>query len=309
MSGLSGEIRLDLATLLHDEPPHAHPGGAGPHHMVEVFCAELQAFQRLTLRLGLTEIPFSLFELVHDPGLELAEKGPAHELLEHLGFAGSDVGMIAGIAPFREKSWLDLQAGFVGGLAAGAQRYTGPGLLVARALTEPVAAIRLGAGIAWRPRPVDDWLEEQRFRYQIYDRGVAYGVDGTVSLGNLQVRLEWLAGDRSDNDVDTPRLLRRGDARSFQSAWGMAAYRLPLGDMALIPAIRGEWLDTDREHDDAGGIIHLSAALSLDFAQRWRLLWELSQHYVQPGTRNWEFGILRYDTDATTGVVQVQVAL
>lgn len=310
MERLRGEIRLDLAALLHEEHGHGHHGGGSEHHMLEVFFAEAQPIDALTLQLGLVEVPFSLFELVNDPELELAEKGPTHEILEHLGFAGSDAGAFVGFTPLKDEAHLALEAGFVGGFADGAQNYTGPGVFAARILTGPIDVLRLGAGAVWRPYAADDWFEEYRFRYQTYDRGAAYGLDGTLTLGNFVLRLEWLTGDRTDNDVATPLLIRRGDARTFMGAWGMTALRVPLGsDMALTPALRAEWLDVDREHDDAGGIIHLSAAVSLDFWERWRLLWDLSQHYVQPGTRNWEFGIVRYDTDITTGVVQLQLML
>jgi hypothetical protein len=309
MKHLWARIRLDFAKLLREEPGDDHHGGAGPHHMVEHFFAEAEPFDQLTLQLGLIDIPFSLFELVDDPDLEVAEKGSTHEFLEHLGFAGHDAGALVGVAPLHDRSALELKAGFSGGLAAGAQNYAGPGLFSARVLARPIKSIRLGAGAEWRPRAVDAWFEEYRFRYQAFDRGTAYELDGTLSLGPFSLNLEWVTGDRTDNDVATPRLIRRGDARTFMAAWGMGAMRISLGDMMLTPALRAEWLDVDREHDDAGGIIQMSAALNLDFCERWRVLWDLSQRYVQPGTRNWEFGIIRYDTDATIGTVQVQLAL
>jgi hypothetical protein len=306
---LRAEIRVDFASLLREEQAEEHHGGVGPHHMVEHFFAEARPLDQLTLELGLIDIPFSLFELVDDPDLELAEKGPTHQFLEHLGFAGHDGGALVGIAPFRNRSAFELTTGFTGGFATGAQDYAGPGLFSARVLSQPVRALRLGAGAEWRPRAVDAWFEEYRFRYQALDRGAAYELDGMLSLGDFTLRLEWSTGDRTDNDVATPRLIRRSDARTFMAAWGMGAMRIPLGSVTLTPALRGEWLDIDREHDDAGGILCMSAAVSLDFWERWRVLWDLSQRYVQPGTRNWEFGIIRYDTDATIGVVQVQLTL
>ena len=305
---LRGELRVDFARLL-DEDTGDHHGGGELHHIFEVALAEVTPFDELSLSAGLVEAPFSLWELVHDPEFELAEKGPAHELLEHLGYAGSQVGGLVHVAPLEKPEWLGLYAAVLDGEAHGAQQYRGPGLISGRVLSEPVEFLRIGAGIAWRPRPVDAWVEQQRFRYRDHERGTAYATDLTLSVNRLVVRAELLTGDRTDIDVETPLKRRRGDARTFMAAWGMAAMRFPIGTMALTPALRAEWLDTDREHDDVGNILHLSAALNLDFATRLRLLWDLSQHYVEPGTRNWEYEIGRYDTDYITGTVQLQIRL
>ena len=76
-----------------------------------------------------------------------------------------------------------------------------------------------------------------------------------------------------------------------------------------MPAARIEYLDTDREHGNVGGILHVSAALNVDLSTHVRLLGDVSRHFVQYGTRNWNFDLLRYDTDATTGTLQVQLKL
>lgn len=305
---LHGELRVDFARLFSQESGDHHV--TDDHHQVlEAFVGELTPRLELTLSVGLFEVPFSLFELLHDPEFELAEKGPSHELLEHLRFTGSEVGAMARFVPLAREEWLELYAGVFDGGATDAQTFRGPGLVAGRILGQPVPALRLGAGLVWRPEALDAWFEDYRFRYQASDEGAAYGVDATFSVGDFSLRAEWLAGDRTDNDVEFPFLVRRGEARRFMAFWGMARFRIPLGGMALTPALRGELLDTDREHGDVGGIVHLSAGLNLDLSERWRLMWDLSQHYVQPGTRNWEFDIVRYDTDATSGTLQLQLDL
>jgi hypothetical protein len=85
------------------------------------------------------------------------------------------------------------------------------------------------------------------------------------------------------------------------SVWGVAAFRLPLGGHELTPAVRGEYLDTDRERADVGGILHLSGALNLDSSDRVRLLADATRHFVQFGTRNWLFDLVRYDTAYFSG--------
>jgi hypothetical protein len=40
-----------------------------------------------------------------------------------------------------------------------------------------------------------------------------------------------------------------------------------------------------------------------------RILADFSRHFVQIGSRNWEFNVVRYDTDATIGVLQLQLVL
>jgi hypothetical protein len=167
----------------------------------------------------------------------------------------------------------------------------------------------LGTGISWRPRPLDAGFEDYRFRYRAYDAGFAASADAALFLGDFVVRAEGLFGDRTDNDVEFPLLLRRGEARGFFATWASASVGLPYYDVEWTPALRGEFLDIDRDDPDVGAILELSASLRLGFSEHLSLLGEVSQHYVQPGTRNWEFSIVRYDTDATIGTLQFQAKL
>jgi hypothetical protein len=302
---LRGETLLDFARLLYPDDPYA----TGPTQMVRVAAAELHPLEPLTIEAGIAEVPFSVLEEFHDTGLEVAEEGPTHELLHRLRFAGSDIGVVVRAEPFADKKWLDVRAAVFDAGATGAQSSRVPGLFVLRAASRPLEWLHVGAGVAWRPHPVDAWWEELRFRYQDFDAGAAVSGDVSLSFDKLVVRAEWLSGRRTDNDVPVPLKQRRGDARSFMSTWGMVALRLPFRGIFVMPAARAEYLDADREHANVGGILHLSGAINVDLSTRVRLLGDVSRHFVQYGTRNWNFDLLRYDTDATTGTLQVQLKL
>jgi hypothetical protein len=296
--GLSWQVRLDFARLIYEDPSE----------LVRWAFGELAAGDHLALTVGIFDIPFSLWETMDEAEIELAERGPTHELLHHLRLAERDLGALVTVSPFKERRWLQAIGGLIEGGAHGAQSYRGPGLLAARVVSRPSPWLQVGAGLVWRPRPLTAWWEELRFYYTEYDKGLAYGVDVTLSLQRVVLRAEWLAGDRTDNDVAVPVKERRGDARTFMSGWAMALVRVPVGRIVVVPAARAELLDTDREHP-TGEILHVSAALNVDFSARVRVLADVSRHYVQIGTRNWDFDRVRYDTDATVGVLQVQLRL
>jgi hypothetical protein len=303
IESLRGETVLDFARLFSEEDKG---------QFVRTAFADFTPVDRLSLQLGILDIPFSLFELFdhfNEAKLELSEKGPTHELLHHLGLAGRDIGAVVEVAPLPEKKWLELHGGVLNGGASGGQSYRGPGLLALRAISRPNQHVQLGAGLVYRPSAIDAWWEELRFRYQEYDHGLAYSADVIVTAGPFVVRAEWLSGDRTDNDVLVPLKQRRGEARTFMSTWGMAAARLPIGGVHLIPAFRLEWLDIDREHAATGSMIHLSGAVTLELSERLRLLGDVSRHWVQYGTRNWEFDRIRYDTNYTAVTVQFQLRL
>jgi hypothetical protein len=303
LDNLRGEVLLDFARLWTEEDKG---------QMVRTAFADFVPIKNVSLQLGIQDIPFSLLELFdhfNEAKLELSEMGPTHELLHHLGLAGRDIGAVVEVAPLTERRWLHLHGGVLNGGASGGQTYRGPGLLALRAISQPIPEIQIGAGLVGRPSAIDVWWEELRFRYQEHDKGLAYSADVIVTTGPFVFRAEWLTGDRTDNDVVVPLKQRRGDARTFMSAWGMGAARFPVGRYHLIPAFRLEWLDVDREHSDVGGIIHVSAALTLELSQRLRVLADLSRHFVQYGTRNWHFERIRYDTDYTAGTLQFQLRL
>jgi hypothetical protein len=296
---LSWQVRFDFAKLLYDPDPT---------QIVRWAYGEYALVPRIVLTAGIFDIPFSLFETMDEAEIEVAERGPTHELLHHLRFTERDLGVLVTVYPFKEKDWLQAIFGVLNGGADGAQGYRGPGLLAGRLTSRLRKHLQIGAGLAWRPRPLNAWWEELRFYYQAYDKGLVYGTDVTLSFPRVVLRAEWVAGDRTDNDVMVPLMQRRGDARTFMSGWAMILFRFQVGQVVVRPVGRAEWLDTDLEHD-TGGVVHLTAAVNVDLSPRMRILADFSRHFVQIGTRNWEFNVVRYDTDATIGVLQLQLVL
>ncbi len=97
--------------------------------------------------------------------------------------------------------------------------------------------------------------------------GNATSADATYSNEFLELRGEWLWGDRTD-------IAYRGDARTFMAAWGIFAVRFPVAHVLAMPTARFEWLDADRQQS-GGQRYLLSGALNLDFTAHVRLLLDL----------------------------------
>jgi hypothetical protein len=297
---LRGEVRLDFARLLSSEEVS---------DTVRELYGEWTPARGLALVAGAFAAPFSLHELFESHAFELSPESPSHEFLEHLRYYGRDVGVMVRLAPLAKADALQLDLAALDGGATGAQDYRGPGLFNARLSGEPLKHLRLEAAASVRPRPIRAWWEEFRYRYQAYDSGTALEANAAFSLSHFTVRAEWMAGQRTDNDVQVPLAFRRGAAHSFQAIWGMVAAHFPVRRLTLVPALSGEWIDTDPEHPYVGQILHLSAGISVEFPGKVRALCELSRHLVEAGTRNFSFDIVRYDTDRTTGTLQLQMEL
>jgi hypothetical protein len=286
---------------------------------------ELELHDRVLLTAGLFKIPFSLLELLPIAEWELAEVGPIDSFIKDQGFAGRDVGVMLDIAPLQKKRWLHLFLGAFQNEAVGPQEGRGPGMFAARAVTRPIKRLRIGIDAAWRPTPVYDyWVDyrvtdAQNERYMILDKGAAYTADVQFKYKKFDFRGEVLYGDRTQ--ADRPPIggggqrplrarIRRGDARTFAGAWGLATYRVPFMGMTLIPAARAEWMDTSLE-EDTGIRKYYSAAVNLDVNQFVRFVVDVSHMDVQPGTlslsRAAPFPFL--DVDATIVVAQLQLKL
>jgi hypothetical protein len=297
---LRGELRLDFARLLSSEEVS---------DTVREFYGEWAPVRHVSLVAGVFAAPFSLHELFESHGFELTPESPSHEFLEHLRYYGRDVGVMVRVAPFERADTLRLDVAALDGGATGAQDYRGPGLLNARLSTELLEQLHLEIGASVRPRPLQAWWEEFRYRYQAYDSGTALDANAAFSFSHFTVRAEWMAGQRTDNDVQVPLAFRRGNARSFQALWGMFAAHFPIRRLTLAPAASAEWIDMDAEHPNEGQLLHLSAGFSVEFPGRVRALCELTRHLVEPGTKNFSFDIVRYDTDTTSGTLQLQMEL
>jgi hypothetical protein len=270
---------------------------------------------------GVLHVPFSMLELIEPAEYELAEKGPAHELLEEqLSLARRNVGGRVDVRPLTDPRRLQLTAGAFQGAttaAVGAQDFRGPGLLAARVLAQPVEPLRLGASVAWRPRATLEWWDELRYRFVAYEPGLALAANAVLAGPRFVFRAEGMMGSRTDVDVPVPLQFRRGDARNFAAVWAMAVANLSIAGVLVRPALRVEWLDVDTRFGfesrspltpATGAIVHVSAGINVDLDDHTRLLLDFSHHDVEPGTRHGEFReILRYDADWTSLVLQLQI--
>jgi hypothetical protein len=180
---------------------------------------------------------------------------------------------------------------------------------VFRALAKLFDHLEIDADLSWRPRPLTAWWEELRFFYQEYDAGTVLTAKAALTYPRFLAAVEGAGGDRTDDDVLVPLKQRRGDARTWRSISGMAAARIPVAGRLLVPAARAEWLDSDLEHPDVGEVLEMTGAVGFWVTPRMQILLDLTQHYVQFGTRNWRFDFARYDTDYLTGTVQLQMQM
>ena len=93
------------------------------------------------------------------------------------------------------------------------------------------------------------------------------------------------------------------------AAWAVATYRLQLSrKMALLPALRAEWLDEDQP-SALGQTTYLTAAMNLDLSASARLLFDLSRSTVQVGTRDRTAAAPIYKPSANIGAIQLQLKL
>lgn len=245
--------------------------------------------KRVELVTGVFKLPYSILELDPVARFELPSLGQADELVKNLGFAGRDVGLELMIAPLRRPRWLRAQVGLFQGHAR--DEHASPlGALGARVESKPLKGLRLGIDLVVMPRAVtyaqpfdsssQDVLPDPPDplfpRQQRWGRGIAYSADVSYTRKRFSLRVEGMLGDRVDVDA-------RYGARSFACVWALLAYRFRLDPLGLLPAVRAEWLDTDREHQ-LGGHLELSVALNLLYKKRLRLVVAAARTYVQPSS-------------------------
>ncbi len=265
---LTGKILLDFAAL--------RSGNA--IQTVKLAYAEIEPASRVKITAGLFKRSYSLLELLPIAEYEFADTGLADTLIQDTGFGGRDMGAMVAVQPLPKKKWLKLfVAAFQGGHIATDARPDG--LLTARAESTPIKHLHLGADVAWRRAqtapnilPVDG----------PQDAGVAWSADAMLQFDTWEVRAEMLGGDRTD-------VLHRAnpdvgaDAKTFLGAWLLGVYRIPVRTAVVMPALRLEWLDTDRDRP-VGGHLLASGALNIDFGGRVRLLLDLTRQWVQDNT-------------------------
>jgi hypothetical protein len=238
---------------------------------------------------GLFKLPFSTMELDPIARYELADLGQSDALLKDLGFAGRDLGAEVIVSPFANPDYLHLLVGAFRGHTHDENDFFF-GTIGARAESTPVKGLRLGVDMVDHlqdvyyqrpfdtkkshvlPSPADPFYPTAK----TWSAGKAFSADVSFDRYHLTARVEAMMGDRVDADATY-------GARTFASVWGLAAYRFRLGPVHLMPAVRAEWLDGDREHN-TGLRRELSAALNVILSKHARVLFDITRTDVEKGS-------------------------
>jgi len=291
---LHGKLLIDFAEL-------ARKTGA---KSVKLAYAEINLHPRVTATVGLFKRTFSLLELLAISDYELADIGPADNLIKDAELGGRDIGAMVRVDPLEKKRWLNIYLSTLSGALTGANAHV-DGLLAARVASEPVKHLIFGVDGVWRPKSQE---VPAGFTPSV-GKGKAISADVRYEAKKLHLRAEWMFGDRADFNHRGDDAMGNGGARTFMSVWAVAAMKFKLPDLALLPAVRVEWLDADREHG-VGRRYYLSGALNLmDRHDQVRLLVDVSRSIVQSGSPliGQPPGLL--DQSSTIAVVQVQVKI
>ncbi len=300
---LSAKLLVDFAEFAYSNPQQA----------LKLAYGEIRPWKRLEFTVGLFKRTYSLLELLPIAEYEFADTGPTDNLIKVTQFGGRDVGAMVRGDPLPRRRWLHVYLGAFGGAGEGAEGLpgttgspnTGPDLaapsllLTARLQSRPFKHLVFGVDGAWRPTGTTE-IANLPPQSQVTS-GAATSADATYSNRFLELRGEWLYGDRTD-------LPTRVDARTFMAAWGIAAVRFPVARVLAMPAVRFEWLDADREHPEGQRYL-ASGALNLDFTPHARLLLDLTRDELRPGTYPLSSPPGVFSHSATVFVTQVQLKI
>jgi hypothetical protein len=301
---------VDLAELMHDNVDSA----------VKQAYVNLKPLPKhLELTVGVFKLPFSVLELDPIANYRLADTGEADALIKDLGFGGRDIGAEIMFAPLSKPKRLRFAFGIFRGHAHD-EHASIVGALGARIETQPWKGVRFG--IDWVEQPHDivyhnvldtskkdvlpNPVDPQYPRAKTWMSGRAFSVDAKFQRYRLLLMAEAMIGTRVDFDT-------RYGAGTFAAVWGVLGYRFKAGPIHLMPVLRAEWLDADREHP-VGLRRELSFALNFDLTQAVRFVIDVSRTDVQANS-----AVLDppkpitdppyYELDETRVVGQLQVAL
>lgn len=300
---VSAKMLLDFAALRDGDEVQT----------VKLAYAQVELHPRVQVLAGIFKRPFSLLEMLPIGENEFGDNGRTDGLIKDVGMAGRDVGVMVQILPLSRKKLLRLSlAAFQGGQAGVAAQVTG--LLAARVESRPWKHLNLGADVVWRRKESTEDLDTADGPQT---PGLAWSVDAMFDWKQLDLRAEVLGGDRTDLD-NRMNTQFGGPALNYLGAWFLALYRVPIAKSALMPGVRVEWLDSDRQHS-VGQHLALSGVVNVDFDPRLRLLVDVTHQWVQDGTPplgkkpagdevNGVF-VPYADVDFTRLVVQLQVRL
>jgi len=307
---LAVKMVLDVAELRHNKPKK----------VVKQAYVELRPLPKhLHFAAGILKIPYSIHELDAIARYEFASSGDANAMISDFGFGGRDIGAEVIVSPFSKPRYLTLSAGVFRG-HANDETASPIGVIAARLETQPIKGFRVGGGIVSQPQTSVDLsalntsgkdllpnpTDPLYPRARTWQKGNAYGVDLTFQRGPLRLRAEGLLGDRVDFDS-------RYGATQWAAAWATAAYRFDLGLIAIEPALRVEFFDSDFKRD-AGLHREFSFALGTHVYKSTKLVVDVTRMDIQDNTpvidqplplRAVPFNALSY----TRATVQLQVAL
>ncbi len=299
---LSAKLLVDFAEFAYSNPQQA---------LKQVY-GELRPHKRLQFTVGLFKRTYGLQELLPIAEWEFADTGPSDNLIKVTQFGGRDVGVMVRGDPLPKKRWLQIYLAAFGGAGEGAENVAGttgtthagpdlaaPSLLLeGRLESRPIKHLTLGLGGAWRPQSA---VNADTPEISQVTTGTAVGADATFSNQLLELRGEWLYGDRTDINY-------RMDARTFMAAWGLLAVRFPVGPAVLMPAARFEWLNDDLQHPE-GDRYMISGALNLDITHQVRFLVDLTRQIMRPGGYPIADVPGIFNKSATILVVQLQLKI
>jgi hypothetical protein len=269
---VQARLLVDFAELLRKNQKKA----------LKLAYGQFEPVKWLELTAGLFKRTFSLLELLPIADFELADEGPTDDFIKDLGYGGRDVGGSIRLSPLGKKRYLSLWLGaFAGDPEEGYDTSVGK-LFTARLESRPYNFIRLGADFAWRTEKSVGHEKYPDYRTEIttLDPGKAGSADVTFSLLGFELRMEGLLGDRTDALWEV-----RSGHRDFVAGWALAAYRFPVGELVMMPAVRAEWLDVDRKNP-GGGRLYLSAGFNVDISANVRLLLDVSRYDVQSAAQS-----------------------
>lgn len=266
--------------------------------------AEIKLHPRVVATVGLFKRTYSLTELTAIGKFELADVGPIDNLIKDAELGGRDVGAMVRVDPLPKRRLLSVFLAAMSGAVFGDDARV-DGMLTGRVTTEPIKRLTLGIDGVYRRKG----QQVPAGFIPTVGPGKAISADIMYDGKQLALRGEWLWGDRADENHRGDDVMGNGGARTFMGAWGIAAYKIALDKLALMPAARVEWLDADREHP-IGRRLYISGAINvLDKADQVRLLLDVSRQQVQAGTIPLGQSLGLIDQNATIINVQIQIKI
>jgi hypothetical protein len=264
--------------------------GSNVSNVLKQAYARLRPLPRhVEIAAGIFKLPFSILELDPVAKYELSDLGDGDNFIKDLGFAGRDIGAEVMVAPLTKPKRLRISLGAFRGHAQ--DEHASPlGAIGFRIESKPWKWLRIGADVVGMPsgatykqpfetsgKDVLPMPPDPLFpREKRWAAGKAYSADVSFSKYHVRVRAEGMLGDRVD--VDT-----RYGARSFMAGWVLVGYKFRVGAIALMPAARAEWLDTDREHS-VGRRRELTLGCNIFFSKTVQLVIDFTRTDVENGT-------------------------